>query len=58
MSVNGGLGGGFNPLAATKYIFFLKREKYAECSETENYATIVCDIFARLVKNLDNPIFS
>ena len=45
-------GGGVNPLASTK-IFVKKKEKNAECSETEKYSKIFLDMFARVsVKNI------
>ena len=50
-SVNGE---GDNPQSATKIYFFYKREKDAECSETEKYTKIFCDICARVsVTNLN-----
>ena len=47
-------GGGKPPGRNQNRCFFLKREKDAECSETEIYAKIFCDIFAGVfVKKLD-----
>ena len=43
----GGQGGGVNPLAATKIVFFVFRENDAECSEMENYAEIFGTFFQR-----------
>ena len=45
-----GVGGG-QPPVHNQNSLFSKREKDIECSETEKYATIFCDIFA--IKNLD-----
>ena len=43
-------GGGSQP----KQVIFQKKAKEAECSETEKYAKVICDIFARVsVQNLE-----